>query len=694
MTFNTSSPAVIINEVDLTTTVQDAATTFGAFAGVFLWGPVNERVLIDNEGVTNGVTDLVTRFSVPSNFNGETFAVISSFLAYGAPAWVVRAANTTSTNTSLSALTAYANVGAVSNVLSLVVSNTAAYNVRSGTFDTAALWVARWPGSIGNSLRVSECLTPNNYTQTINLASYGTGGATLTANVGSNVATITIPSDNVTDANTAAQALASILQVTDQLQLGNSAIGIQYDKITAIVANASGNTTVGTGLVTVNLQAIISLHTNINMANTLVRYWEFYSLVNQPPGTSAYVQSFGNSAAIDELHVVVVDQLGQFSGVPGTVLEVYQGVSRATDSEAIDGGSNYYATVINGKSHYVWFAHDYSGAPSNTSLNVVSATAANVVQLPMTGGSDGPGESNVAISDLCNALNQFVSTEDVTIDLLMVGKAVGGIDGSLLPNWISDNVTDIRKDCVFFASPSYADVVNNWGNQLASIINFRNNLRSTSYGFLDSGYKQWFDRYNNVYRWVPLNGDMAGLCARTDMTNDTWWSPAGFNRGNIKNFVQLAYNPRKAERDVLYPAGVNPVVTFPGMGTVLFGDRTLLAKQSAFNRINVRRLFITLERNISKPTLFILFEFNDSFTRAQFKNLVNPYLAVVKGRRGITDYLVVCDESNNPPQVIDANEFVGDIYVKPARSINFIQLNFVAVATGVAFTEVVGTFGS
>jgi phage tail sheath protein FI len=209
---------------------------------------------------------------------------------------------------------------------------------------------------------------------------------------------------------------------------------------------------------------------------------------------------------------------------------------------------------------------------------------------------------------------------------------------------------------------------------------------------MDSGYKYMYDRYNDIYRWVPLNGDIAGLCVRTDNTNDAWWSPAGFNRGNIKNVVKLAWNPRKAERDVLYPAGVNPVVTFPGQGTVLFGDKTLQAKPSAFDRINVRRLFIVLEKAISTASKYSLFEFNDAFTRAQFKNLVTPYLRTIQGRRGITDFLVVCDETNNTPAIIDSNQFVGDIYIKPARSINFIQLNFVAVGTGVQFSEVVGKF--
>ncbi len=244
-----------------------------------------------------------------------------------------------------------------------------------------------------------------------------------------------------------------------------------------------------------------------------------------------------------------------------------------------------------------------------------------------------------------------------------------------------------------FASPERGDVVGvQAGTQADNIVEFRNALRSTSYGVLDSGYKYTYDRYNDVYRFVPLNGDTAGLCVRTDNIRDPWFSPAGFNRGQIKNIVKLAYNPDKADRDTLYKAGVNPVVTFPGQGTLLFGDKTLLAKPSAFDRINVRRLFIVLEKAIATAAKFTLFEFNDDFTRAQFRNLVEPYLREIQGRRGIYDFKVVCDTTNNTPEVIDSNQFIGDIYIKPARSINFIQLNFVAVRTGVEFSEVVGQF--
>ena len=252
------------------------------------------------------------------------------------------------------------------------------------------------------------------------------------------------------------------------------------------------------------------------------------------------------------------------------------------------------------------------------------------------------------------------------------------------------DLVEKRKDCVAFISPERGDVVNNVGSEADDIVTFRNSLTSSSYALLDSGYKYQYDRYNDMYRFVPLNGDMAGLAARTDLVADSWFSPAGFNRGNVRGAIKLSYNPKKSERDQLYRARINPVVDFPGQGVVLFGDKTALTKPSAFDRINVRRLFLVLEKAISTAAKFQLFEFNDEFTRAQFRNLVEPFLRDVQGRRGITDFSVVCDGTNNTGEVIDRNEFIADIYIKPARSINFITLNFVAVRTGVEFSEVIG----
>lgn len=682
------SPGVVVKEFDLTLIVPGVDTTTGAFAGVFRWGPIGKRVLCDSEQV------LAKRFLPPTNWNAETFFSAANFLAYSNKLYVSRAANTTSSNGEIGVLSAVGNTGSVSNLVAQIVKNEDHYLTKDGLFDSNVLYVARYPGAAGNSLRLSICDNANQFTSSINLASIGTG-ATLTINVGSNVATVTINASSNSAADTAAVALAdTTIQDTDLLEFGNTTIGLQYIKvINCTAAAATGNSTTGQAVVTINLEHDLRLHTNISETGAINRYWEFFDLTNIAPGQSDWQALNGNASANDELHVIVVDDLGTFSGVPGTVLEVYKGLSRATDSFNSDGLTNYYKDVINQRSEYVWWAKDRSGAVSNTGLNLTSASTTSILSLTFAGGADGAGESNVAVSMLASAYDLYANPEDVDIGLIVAGKARGGQHGGQLGNYLIDNIAEKRKDCVVFISPDINDTVNNVGNERDDIIDFRNSLRSTSYAVLDSGHKYMYDRYNDVYRYIPMNGDIAGLAAQTEAIRDAWWSPAGYNRGNIKNLVRLAYNPGKADRDVLYPNGVNPVVTFNQDGTVLFGDKTLLARPSAFDRINVRRLFIVLEKAISRAAKYTLFEFNDAFTRAQFKNMVTPFLRDVKGRRGLYDYLVVCDSTNNPGSVIDRNEFVGDIYLKPARSINFITLNFVAVGTDVQFTEVVGKFG-
>jgi hypothetical protein len=367
---------------------------------------------------------------------------------------------------------------------------------------------------------------------------------------------------------------------------------------------------------------------------------------------------------------------------------VWNNLSRATDAKLSDGTSNYYKTVINGRSEFVWSADDRAGANSANALTITTSSALKPLTVSLAGGVD-QDEANVAFTAVAAAYDQLVSPEDVDISLVLGGSARDGNLGSQLPNYLIDNLAEVRKDCVVFISPRKVDVVNTVDPE-TRVVAFRNALRSTSYAVLDSGYKQQYDKYNDVYRWVPLNGDIAGLCARTDSVRDPWFSPAGTARGQIKNVLKLAFNPNPAQRDILYKNGVNPVISIQGEGTVLFGDKTLLSRPSAFDRINVRRLFIVLEKAISRASNALLFEFNDEFTRAQFRNLVEPFLRDVQGRRGITDFKVVCDETNNTAEVIDSNRFVGDIYIKPARAVNFIQLNFVAVRSGVEFSEIVG----
>jgi hypothetical protein len=863
------SPGVNVSEIDLTTVVPSVATTDGAFAGVFRWGPIGERVLIDSENA------LVTRFGKPTNFNGETFFTAANFLSYTNRLWVSRAADVTgatpvvsgntdgannvvliadtsnilvgmyltqcsnasitfgnsSVNTAVlstisvlsknsSSVTLSSNVtatqngvsfyfahpasaytavalepgssamganGFVANLVNQVVKNDNDYADKDGNFDPDVIYVARFPGDMGNSLRVGICDTAESFNSTIALTGANVAGSGVTANariefrLGSNVATIKFAGTT----NAAATSVATKLANGDQVLAGNSSINQQYlmvqsvsvgsnasfintstigfsgldvsntsnfitiasnpysngdivnysntagnSQITGLTqginyhviqANSSGlklsltpfgdeidlTTTSGanstlvanTTVVRINLEDSYRLRTDF-VSNTIDRYWEFFNVVDVAPGQSDFVLANGNTSAQDELHVVVVDDGGKFSGTPGTILEVYRGLSRATDGKNNDGTGNYYKDVINQNSNYIRWANDRSIAPSASALNVVSSSATAPANITLAHGADGLNESSATIAILGSAYDLFQSAEDIDISLVIQGKPIGGttavggrtVNNFQLANYLIDNIVNSRRDCVVLVSPDRSTVLNNVGDEAVDLKAWRGSLNSSSYAIMDSGYKYQYDRYNDVYRWVPLNGDIAGICARTDTTNDAWWSPAGFNRGQIKNLVKLAFNPRKAERDILYSNGINPVVTFPGQGTVLYGDKTLQDKPSAFDRINVRRLFIVLEKAIATAAKYQLFEFNDAFTRAQFRNLVTPYLRTIKGRRGITDFYVVCDDTNNTPQIIDSNQFVGDIYIKPARSINFIQLNFVAVPTGVQFSEVIGKF--
>ena len=366
------------------------------------------------------------------------------------------------------------------------------------------------------------------------------------------------------------------------------------------------------------------------------------------------------------------------------MLEVFENVSTVSTAKTESGATNYYKDVINAQSAYI-FA---TGSDQSTSDTAPFDNS----YVSLTGGTDGDAESAISLAALATGYDLFVSPEDVDVSFILQGKAGHGTNDTCVANYIIDNICEVRKDCMVFVSPSYADDVNNPNGEVDAMVAYRNALTNSSYAFIDSGYKYRYDKYNDLYRYTPLNGDIAGLAVRTDNNRDPWFSPAGYNRGLIKNVVKLAFNPNKAQRDILYPKDINPVITQPGQGTLLFGDKTALGLPSAFDRINVRRLFIILEKAISRAAKTTLFEFNDEFTRAQFKNIVEPFLRDVQGRSGIYDFRVICDDTNNTGEVIDRNEFIGDIYIKPAKSINFIQLNFVAVRTGVEFEEIVGQF--
>jgi len=729
------SPDVNVSEIDLTTVVPAVATTTGAIAGLYRWGPVAQPILVDSEST------LVARFGKPTNFNAETWFTGANFLAYGNQLYVTRAANTTgSANTVTAAnnsantlvitgntpgisngdlvygpgipsgttvynnqvtangstvtiqvnkaltasvngsiltanptttFTAIGNTGAIANPLStFTIPNKAVFDNTTFPTDGEVPYIAKFPGALGNSLQVSQCDSATAFSS--NIVTTNTAFV-----VGSNTTAMTFSTP------TAANTALSQLTVGDYVAAGNSTLGTQYLQITAATLNGSN----------VNLTFAQNYKLAANITETTVtRLWQFFNNVAGAPGTSSYQASFGaNTSVVDEVHVVVVDQDGTFTGIPGTVLEVYQNLSRNTQAKTQDGSTNYYRTVLNNNSAYVYNIEDTTTAASGDSTTIVSSTATNPTTVSFNYGSDGSDETAVATSTILFGYDQYRSAENITVSLVLTGRPES--NSAVIAGYVADNIVGARKDCVAFISPPKNNVVSNAGNEGASVVAYRNAFgRSTSYVVMDSGYKYQYDKYNDVYRYVPLNGDTAGLCVRTDLVRDPWWSPAGFNRGQILNIVKLAWNPTKADRDLLYSNGINPVVTFPGQGTVLFGDKTLLAKPSAFDRINVRRLFIVLEKAISTASKFTLFEFNDAFTRAQFVSLVTPFLRDVQGRRGIYDFRVVCDDTNNTPEVIDGNRFVGDIYIKPAKSINFIQLNFVAVRTGVEFSEIVGKF--
>jgi phage tail sheath protein FI len=563
------SAGVNVSEIDLTTVIPSVATSTGAFVGPFAWGPCSEVITISDE------TRLVSTFGKPDSNNYEYWFSAANFLAYGNNLKVVRGVDTTPATRSNNA---------TANGTTLLIKNTDDWtaNQQGNADGSYGGWAARFPGALGNSLKISI---------------------------------------------------------------------------------ADGGSYAG---------------------------WAYASQFTSTPNTSSYVANKGNSNANDEVHIVVVDEDGLLSGTAGTVLEKYAFVSKASDAKDDSGNSNYYKNVIASQSQYIhWLAHPATanlgsgiawGSTANTSAFKTLTTAQTA---SFANGADG----TVSTSQITTGWDLFKNAEAIDVSLLVTGTG-----NSTIATYVISNIAETRKDCVAFISPTKASVVNNPGSEAASAVSFRSTLTSSSYAVIDSGYKYQYDKYADLYRWVPLNGDIAGLCVRTDTERDPWFSPGGLNRGVIKNVVKLAWNPTKTERDTLYSVGINPVVSFPGEGTVLFGDKTMLAKPSAFDRINVRRLFIVLEKAIARAARFSLFEFNDQFTRAQFVAIVEPFLRDVQGRRGITDFKVVCDTTNNTAQVIDSNQFIGDIYIKPARSINFIQLNFVAVRSGVSFNEVVGSF--
>lgn len=645
------SPSVNIIEQDFSGTVIGLSPATAAMAGVFNWGAVNKPFQLSSE------TELIENFGKPDNNTAYWIMSAISYLAYSNSLLVTRV-KTTGMNT--------ANALAASSYL---IENQDDFDSTDATnLALGGTFAARYPGSLGNSISVFSA-DYNSWQQTL------TGTIATTANSTAIVGTTTTFTKNVTVGD-------NLVFTVNSVQFSIAVASIADDThLTLASALPSGVAYTASGI-------------------TAVCKWKYQDSFPYQPNTTVS-QAALNSTGRDELHVIVVDTGGLFTGTAGTVLEKYTGVSKALDAKTDTGINNYYVNIINAQSKYVYATDvfddtnagtDLLGATGNDPGVALSTTAFKTMNRSLSvslsaGNADSGNYTNASFQ---NALDILANDEVYDFDKLFVGKA-----NSTVAAYAISNVAEIRKDCVAFISPEDISdgsvITGDTSTQIDKINAFKNALSSSSYYFVDNGYKYMYDRYNNVWRWVPLCGDIAGLCSRTDFVADPWNSPAGYTRGIIKNVKKLAVNPNKTLRDTLYKNSVNFVINQKGSGFMLFGDKTGLTKPSAFDRINVRRLFIVLEKSIATAAKFMLFENNTVYTRTQFKAMVEPFLRDVQGRGGITDFLVISDETINTPAVIQSNTFKARILVKPAYSINFVELSFNAVGASVEFSEVAGT---
>ena len=746
------SPGVNTSEIDLTNVVVSAGTSTGGFAGRFRWGPIEEVTLVTDED------NLVDQFQKPDDNNFEHFFTAANFLSYTNALNVVRAANTTVANAA-APKNATANTAAYVNVqIKTSESYYNTYDPEQGgsAYGTAANgpFVSKWAGDLGNTFKMSICpadrpsatLTgTGTWTQATGVLA-GTGtlygielrvgdaisiadevGLHIVTTVTSNVSVTCFSTSSSDSANSNAKVgtrqKRSVFHTIATNMKGTVAVTADSTTVTGTDTLFTSQFIVGDKIVingetkkvkTLTSNTVIVTDTKFltaASAQTYTRDWEYATAFAEgPPTTSTHAAD--KLMSLDEIHVAVVDEDGDWTGTVDEVVEAHANLSVASGARDDQGEDIYYKNWVNKYSKFMWWLQyspfesevtsgDYTtpAATGSKTLRAWGATAdaggtqqADEFYMPgkaMTksfqGGIAGTAPSD---ADLIRAYDFLKSTEDVDVSLLMTGS-----HGSTVVRHCIAQIAESRKDCVAFFSPTKAHVVGTASSSVSTtnVTGHRDTVnQNSSYAVMDSGWKQMFDKHNDKFRYVPLNGDTAGLCAQTDQVRDPFFSPGGFTRGQIKGVVKLPYNPKKAERDSLYQSQVNPVVSFPGEGTILFGDKTQLTKPSAFDRINVRRLFILLEKAIANAARFQLFEFNDEFTRSQFVSMVEPFLRDIQGRGGIQDFAVVCDASNNTPQVVDSNQFRGDIFVKPSRAINFIQLNFVAVRSGVEFSEVVG----
>ena len=728
MALNLASPGIVVREVDLTIGRVDATSgSIGALVAPFTKGPVEEAQLIESE------EDLLQTFGQPYSVDKhyEYWMVASSFLAYGGTLQVIRAGDTGLKNATddgspellIKSDTHYNQLGYDDNII-------------SGT--TIA---AKTPGSYANGIRVS--IIDSKADQTLTVAGVSTVGLGVTQSVAGRVvagAAGTSVLDGylkgiVTGVPETGKAEVKVLQ---HVSTAGTVTNVDYQqsgvycfKANEIITPSLAGTNVGSGTTQIPTAAVdwfesqeIVLTTKDGNGNPIKLEWDQLA---DAPGTSTYANSRGGR--FDEVHVVVIDDKGEITGNAGTILEKHLSLSKAKDAEYSVGSTAYWRKFLATNSKYIYGGSAPSGITTtgfvnNTATAIgtldtdsgwdqeaagVNFGASGVFTASLTGGKNYGGKTdyttsgalNSGIDDLITGYELFTNTEEIEVDFILMGAAHHVKEQSQAVAEKVIAVAEARKDAVAFISPyrqaflndsSVGSVtVNNIDTITDNVVGFYAPITSTTYGVFDSGYKYMFDRFNNTFRYVPLNGDIAGTCARTDIEQFPWFSPAGTARGAILNSVKLIYNPGKKQRDILYSNRINPVILSPGAGIILFGDKTGFGKSSAFDRINVRRLFIFLEDAIAAAAKDQLFEFNDELTRTNFVNIIEPFLREVQSNRGIFDFVVICDETNNTAAVIDRNEFVADIFIKPARSINFIGLTFVATRTGVAFEEVIGS---
>jgi len=724
-----ASPNITVKEIDLSGVVPAVDTSTGAFVGNFNWGPVEQPVLIANEA------KLAEVFGAPNLVSDTTsidFLTAAYFLKYASTLYVVR--------TQEDALNA-AISGAEGGVAAVTISGTndnytdtpsISFSGGGGSGATAFATmeiesiVVGAAGGLGYAVNDTFQIDIGTGTNAVGRVDTVTAGGVVTAitllSSGSFTGTLdaltnhaTILTDGSGDNNLQVTATVAIKSITitdtgsgytsaptaTESEGGNATLTVVFNTDGVLVKNEAAFDTLKSGLGTEQIIAKYpgtagnSLQISFCPASggdTAFNAWtvgttNVYEEFDAAPSTSSYVSNLGGTN--DEVHVAVIDEDGVFTGVPGTVLETFAYASLAGDAKTSDGSSNYVLDVLNAKSNYVWAADvvNFTELGDASSGFVQSTTTVQTFSL-----SGGVASNVLDPGDIDTGFDSFEDPETITVDFLIAPGMTSTVDQTAVVTNLEGIARGLRKDCVVVASPSRDDVLNQStvSNIADAIEAFSNSLTSSSYLVLDNNYLKVYDKYNDAYVFIPASSSTAGLMALTDQNAAPWFSPAGQRRGLYLGVTSLAWNAAREYRDQLYKVGVNPVVNLPGQGILLYGDKTKEARPSAFDRINVRRLFLLIERSIKQAASNVLFEFNDEFTRAEFVNIVEPFLREIQGRRGITDFRVVCDETNNTAAVIDANRFIASIFIKPARSINFITLNFVAVRTGVDFEEVVG----